>query len=147
MEQPNRFPIWQRPSIDQSRNTDSQPADDEKERITRKPRTGILGWILGYWNGEQALAKAYWVTFSLIVNFLVPTILLSLVIFTKNVLIAYCVYASLAICSTWGIVGLWRSASNHPERGGSRFWAIICKTLAVISALYSVLSLVSVFTL
>jgi hypothetical protein len=35
----------------------------------------------------------------------------------------------------WQVVGVWRSASNHPSRGGKAFWAAAAKLMIVLSTL------------
>ena len=45
------------------------------------------------------------------------------------------VYALTIIASAWQLVGIWRSASNHFLRGGTRFWAGVAKVMVVLGAL------------
>jgi hypothetical protein len=41
-------------------------------------------------------------------------------------------YAAGIGISIWQVVGIWRSASHHAERGGSRGWAAIAKLIAIV---------------
>lgn len=165
-------PIWQKPSLE-SAPGESGAIEDRREdpsniaqavnqpmstdtRAQKLKAQDLLalrsktfdgeksGRLINHWRGDCSLSRAYWINFSLIANCIAPFFLIFAVLMTQNVAIAYVAYSLLGAVWIWGTVGLWRSASKSPERGGSKFWAWICKVIAIFSGVYSFFSLISV---
>lgn len=101
------------------------------------------GWIRRHWRGELRLGRSYWVN----------TILLSALVLggllwletARGTLesdreigpLAYALVLTAlagfrALLALWQAVGVWRSASRHPARGGRRLWAALAKLAVVL---------------
>jgi hypothetical protein len=99
-------------------------------------------YFLDHWHGELSLLKSYWVSTALVVA-LICSAIFALRLLLESVgqqrgLVALAVWGIFCLVALalliWQFVGLWRSASFHPERGGSVFWARVAQVLVVIVA-------------
>lgn len=103
-------------------------------------------WFVRHWRGEYPLAVAYWVN-SLMVVFL-ATVLASAALRGVETagapLQAVAAGALLLLLFSllfwaWGVIGTWRSATYHEDRGGSGSWAIAAQVMVVIGIFFSFL--------
>jgi hypothetical protein len=92
-----------------------------------------------HWRGELPLPVSYWVNGTL--GFLLVAIssgVLSAFEATGSLKAAVAagiiLYALSFAVSVWQIVGTWRSASNHADRGGHAVWAGLAKVVLVLGA-------------
>lgn len=99
-------------------------------------------YLIKHWRGELSLPVSYWVNGVLITG-LVPILLAYLAataeqngasIQTSSAIIMAVILATILL-SVWSIVGTWRSADNHEERGGSSFWANVAKFLMFLGSI------------
>jgi hypothetical protein len=99
-------------------------------------------YFLRHWRGELNLPTSYWIN-TLIAVAVIGSSIFALRILLQNAgsqsslvaLTAWGVFCVLVLAVvTWQFVGLWRSASYHPERGGSIFWARAAQVMVVIGA-------------
>lgn len=125
---------------------DSKPAIEDKPQPApavpkqEPPKVKKRGnYFLRHWRGDLSLPISYWV------NGIIAYMALALAagltaglttaddlrLVSVGVILLY--FAALAI-SVWQIVGTWRSASNHTERGGTAFWAVVARIILILSA-------------
>ncbi|CCQ73024.1 hypothetical protein [Magnetospira sp. QH-2] len=105
-------------------------------------------WLGRHWRGDLSLGVSYWF------NGVVLTFLFAIVVeglagvpeqydpFWGLVTIVF-IWTSVSVLSVWQLVGIWRSASRHKERGGSGFWAILAQVMVVIGVFRSVVPVVT----
>ena len=55
--------------------------------------------------------------------------------------VRYAVFGLLEVVAVWQLVGIWRSADRHPDRGGRRFWAGVAKVMVFIAVLRKITEL------
>ena len=99
-------------------------------------------YFVRHWKGQNSLPFAYWVNGSLVNLGLVGGVNLlqdriensdaSLRIMATTGLIL--ILVSL-IAWVWSSVGIWRSATRHPYRGGSGGWATVAKGILILGCL------------
>ena len=107
--------------------------------------TGDENYLVRHWKGHLPLPVSYWVN-GIVIPFgltwggeLALTQLGRTDVALRWLMMAGLVY--LAFASTiwvWSMVGIWRSAGYHEERGGNPGWANFARFLVVISALGAV---------
>ncbi|MDC8829662.1 hypothetical protein [Alteromonas gilva] len=101
-------------------------------------------WILRYWRGQISLPVSYWlVGLGVTLLFKILGYLLEVNVERANSrselgLYLLSIYPLLLIVLTWQSVGLFRSALNHPARGGTVGWSVaaifmLCVGLVVFS--------------
>jgi len=104
--------------------------------------TGDENYIVRHWLGHLPLPISYWVNGVLIPFALAFVAQATLVQLARTEIalrwlmlldLAYLVLS--AVLWIWSIVGIWRSAGFHEERGGSAGWANFARAVVVISAL------------
>ena len=108
-------------------------------RLSSEDRSG--SYLLNHWRGVHSLSRSYWLNGTLIV-------LLITLVPLWAAYIAEARGASLQLISTfsltailmglaswlWGIVGIWRSASHHVERGGVAAWSKLACAMVILGA-------------
>lgn len=109
--------------------------------ISRLRRLLSDSYVGQHWRGELSLPVSYFVNVILVgiaATFVVVAV--GNVFFSDYApwpafwaLVA--IWAALAVLTIWQWVGVWRSADEHPKRGGSSFWAGAAKFMVVIGAL------------
>jgi hypothetical protein len=103
-------------------------------------------WFVRHWRGEYPLGVAYWVN-SLLVVFLATVLAGAALRGVETAgapLQAVAAGALLLLLLSllfwgWGVVGTWRSATYHEDRGGSGSWAIAAQVMVVIGIFFSFL--------
>jgi hypothetical protein len=110
----------------------------------------IKRYISDHWNGHFSLVKSFWVngllvgilSYAIFVQIL-PSLItigyLSLapdpvqqsVLLYVNIIAGVLSYSLSVVVSVWQLVGMWRSATNHPLNGGQIFWAKAVKGLII----------------
>lgn len=98
-------------------------------------------YILRHWRGDLSLPVAYWVN-AVFISVLIPILLSFLVSWAEQAgssiqLTSAAMMLILmlnVIVTIWAIVGTWRSADRHIERGGRGIWEAIAKFLMLLSA-------------
>jgi hypothetical protein len=110
------------------------------------------GWLsrsyIGrHWRGELSLPVSYFI------NGFLGTIAATAIVFAISATLSegYAPWPGfLAVVGIWGVallvsvwqmVGIWRSADNHPNRGGRAFWAGVAKFMVIIGALQTTLTI------
>src|ERR1051326_31197 len=104
------------------------------------PMPDQSNYFVRHWRGELPLPCSYWVNGTL--GWVVVAILGGLVsaMAASNGLKAVvasgiALYVLSTTVTVWQIVGTWRSATQHPERGGNAAWAALAKVVLVLGVL------------
>lgn len=115
----------------------SMPATDVSEPLPSPPLSS--NYFVRHWRGECSLGISYWLNGSVLAG-IVPAILTAAVdqLGNDSYSLRIISFASIGcllfsvIAWVWSIVGIWRSASRHVERGGSSGWAGAARVCVVI---------------
>jgi hypothetical protein len=97
--------------------------------------------IADHWHGRHSLPRAYWINGMLIAGVGGALILIAIDALAASDL-SLQVAAAIALAGAilgvaiwiWSVVGIWRSADRHGERGGREAWAGVAKALVVLGA-------------
>src|SRR5260221_6578257 len=121
---------------------------NEVPPVSSSPPSISRNYFARHWRGELSLGVSYWVN-GVLAQVIVAAAANSFgslgdAASLKSVAIG-CVsfYVFSLAVSVWQIVGTWRSASNHVERGGQVCWAGTAKVVLALSALALLRSTVS----
>lgn len=105
----------------------------------------VPGWrrtnyITRHWRGDLPLGVAYWVSgcvVTLAITFATHGLLAAetLIDLRLTSILILSIFAAGIGISIWQVVGIWRSASRHVTRGGSRVWAGIAKFVVLIGVI------------
>lgn len=104
--------------------------------------TSDQNYVVRHWLGHLPLPISYWVNgiaipfgFTLAVQAALAQIART-EIALRWVMALYLVYFALSVALwIWSIVGIWRSAGFHEERGGSAGWSNAARAMVIIAAL------------
>lgn len=118
------------------------------EITTGSPRSS--NWFVRHWHGGFSLGVAYWAIGSVFVT-AVALIVDALAQQLPALGVSLRGVAAAALATTvfvhalwiWAIVGIWRSASRHVERGGRPGWAGAAKVMVVVGVLAVLVKFVS----
>jgi hypothetical protein len=99
-------------------------------------------FIADHWYGRYSLPRSYWINGSLIV-WLASGLLYWLITLIEGSDLSLQVVAAIALLAMaasitvwlWGVVGIWRSAHHHSDRGGGAFWAGLARVVVVLGAM------------
>ena len=107
-----------------------------------QPQTHEPNFLVKHWRGDYSLGFSYWVIGSLLT---VIVVAITTAIGSSNglrelgprasgaaILVFYCFVVTLTL---WQLVGIWRSADKHSQRGGKAFWAGLAKVMVVLGLL------------
>jgi hypothetical protein len=92
-------------------------------------------YFIRHWRGELSLPVSYWIN-NILSVLLIYALAAPLVAFVGDgrtagngsIAAAYSLYFITALAiSLWQLIGVWRSATHHPSRGGKAFWAGVVK--------------------
>ncbi len=133
-------------TVPQARGSDTPSADVVATATTTAPTTvgatRSANFIAKHWRGQYALAFSYWVcgTALTIVVFGLSQWLQSSHVLTRlgqrgsgaSILL---IYVSLLLTTVWQMVGIWRSAGFHAQRGGHSGWAMAARVIVVLTVL------------
>ncbi|WP_343862265.1 hypothetical protein [Aliiglaciecola litoralis] len=120
------------------RDRSPEPDDVQGAELDEELHPNIF---IRYWKGQVSLPVSYWAV-GIAVSLLI--VLLSLVVAkgietaTSSALLgAYILgmYVVMIVLLVWQSVGVYRSASKHPLRGGSVAWAYTAKVMVFVSLL------------
>src|SRR5690606_15646276 len=97
-------------------------------------------YLLRHWRGELSLGVSYWVNGSalgllLLVVVNVSAALLANGSLTTSALLGMILILLGAAHSLWSMVGIWRSAARHVERGGRQGWASLAQLMVMLGML------------
>ncbi|TDF41709.1 hypothetical protein EYS14_02335 [Alteromonadaceae bacterium M269] len=99
-------------------------------------------WLKLHWNGLFPLGIAYWVNvfaislaFTFSINFLPDYISSINASPSQRGLVIVALYITMTTVTVWQLVGLYRSASMHVERGGMKVWALTAKALVFLGGM------------
>jgi hypothetical protein len=117
--------------------------EDSPATAQVSPEVPSHNYIARHWRGELTLPVSYWV------NGFAALMLIGLlsagaqqIDWTEHPALAAGAAALIVLFSLvvagWQLVGVWRSAENHPARGGSPGWATVAKVMVVIGCLQTV---------
>ena len=97
----------------------------------------VIRYMARHWNGENSLAVAFWrntllvgLLFNEFIKVVGKFIILPMppgLAFSMTVYVGF-----MVLLHAWQLVGLWRSAERHVERGGKPFLAKAAKVAVVI---------------
>jgi len=114
-------------------------ANTSRESRTRQPNVFVK-----HWRGDLSLPISYWVIGSLLtlVVIAIATAIGSSGVWNEigprasgaAILSFYCLVIPLTV---WQVVGIWRSADKHTQRGGKAFWAGLAKVSVLLGLLRS----------
>lgn len=124
-------------------NEDSQVTNSIQE--TRQPRTREPNFLVKHWRGDYSLGFSYWVIGALLTILVVA---ITTAIGSNNSFrelgprasgaAILCFYGLAITLTLWQIVGIWRSADKHSQKGGKAFWAGLAKVMVVLGLLRAV---------
>jgi GYF domain 2 len=105
-------------------------------------------YFVRHWLGELSLPKAYWVNMVLaVIAICFSAFALQAALQNSGVqrgpvaLSAWILFGFLVlVIVAWQLVGTWRSAAQHQERGGSVFWARAAQAMVVMGASAAVIA-------
>lgn len=95
-------------------------------------------YFIRHWRGDLSLTVAYWI------NFVLPNVLIVGVIgfltyrtgkpkdLSLVLIVALLQIIFVALLFMWQATGVWRSAANHPKRGGRPIWALLAKAAVIV---------------
>jgi hypothetical protein len=105
-------------------------------------RTREPNFLVKHWRGDYSLGFSYWVIGSLLT---VIVVAITTAIGSSSGLrelgprasgTAILVFYGFVVALTlWQLVGIWRSADKHSQRGGKAFWAGLAKVMVVLGLL------------
>ncbi len=99
------------------------------------------GYFMRHWRGQMSLGVSYWVNSFLLGN-LAPVALVATMASLEagnetslrvNAALSLVAVVLLSCLNVWSAVGVLRSATNHPERGGRLAWALVAFVLVGMS--------------
>lgn len=101
-----------------------------------------VNYFKRHWKGELSLSTSYWINGTLIVGACTVLILFAL----KSIpelnwsirsisAVAILLIVGYLLAWLWSVVGIWRSAGHHVERGGSPIWANLAKGVVIFGGL------------
>lgn len=135
---PERAEILKREILLRKSHTESQENSINKVEYV----TPSGNWLLLHWKGLLPLEVTYWI--NVFVLSFVVTLLMTFLsdYFSKHSakavltgLTIMATYAAVTVITIWQLVGLYRSASKHVERGGTETWATVAKLLVIVGVL------------
>lgn len=119
---------------------DSKVTDSIQE--PGQPRTREPNFLVKHWRGDYSLGFSYWVIGSLLT---VIVVAITTAIGSSNGLREFgprasgtailVFYGFVVTLTLWQLVGIWRSADKHSQRGGKAFWAGLAKVMVVLGLL------------
>ena len=87
-------------------------------------------YIVQHWRGDLSLPVSYWVNGWLLgIGYMFGTFLIA---YQASSSIEYAIGLLIVIAlgcaiEVWQLIGIWRSASKHTERGGRKIWASLAR--------------------
>lgn len=105
-------------------------------------------YLLRHWRGELSLGRSYWINGSalglltLVVANMAAEFAAAHSLFASALLGMVLILFGLAH-SSWAMVGIWRSASRHVQRGGKGVWALLAQVMVIFGAVSLVTALVT----
>lgn len=102
-------------------------------------------FIVKHWRGDYSLGFSYWVIGSLLTVIVVAITaavgsnsgLRELGMMVSGAAILF-IYGFIVTLTLWQLVGIWRSADKHVQRGGKTIWAGLAKVMVVLALLRAV---------
>jgi hypothetical protein len=123
------------------------PADSAAKDVDRR----AAGFIIGHFRGDHSLARAWWGT-GLLLGCAGPAAIFGAVqgisthddmTLSANARIAIAGLCLNAAVWAWVVIGIWRSANHHAERGGSSFVARIARGLLALGCATSLAAVIA----
>ncbi|SFP53512.1 hypothetical protein SAMN05216229_103160 [Geopseudomonas sagittaria] len=114
----------------------------ESTSNTRRPSARKTNFLVTHWRGDYSLGFSYWVIGSLLT---IVVVAISAATGSINglrelgprtsgaVILAF--YGFIIPLSLWQLVGIWRSANKHSQRGGKAIWASLAKVMVILGLL------------
>jgi hypothetical protein len=126
----------------------ASPHDTEDSKVTDsihesgQTRTPEPNFLAKHWRGDYSLGFSYWVIGSLLT---VLVVAITTAIGSSSGLrelgprasgtAILVIYGFVITLTLWQLVGIWRSADKHTQRGGKAFWAGLAKVMVVLGLL------------
>ncbi|WP_416908892.1 MAG: ATP-dependent Clp protease proteolytic subunit [Polymorphobacter sp.] len=122
---------------------ESEAMDDQSEEFpwldSSKNKKG--NFLKRHWDGYYSLPRAYWVNtviisalFIFFISFIIEFFAVEIRSIRLYSFLALLLWPTIIISWLWAIVGTWRSASRHVERGGRPFWAGLARVAIILGA-------------
>ena len=122
--------------------TDESIATGSIQEPSRQSGTSEPNFLVRHWRGDYSLAISYWVIGSLLT---VIVVALTTTIGSSDGVrelgprasgaIVLVFYIFVIPFTLWQIVGIWRSADKHSQKGGRAFWAGLAKVMVFLGIL------------
>jgi hypothetical protein len=109
------------------------------EATTVGARISRANYLSRHWRGDLSLPVSYWVNGCLLGIGNLVGILLVLHYPSRSITFAISVYVVVVLTwaiQVWQLVGIWRSAKKHTDRGGWSFWARTAQVTAICGWAY-----------
>ena len=130
-------------------DSDKQGWHDKLARtcVVQPRRKGVgrelpRGYFASHWHGDLSLTASFWINnillsvpLGLALGGLTAWISLKGEMLQTSSIAALVGWPVMLAIDTWCIVGAWRSATAHGDRGGAQLWAGLTKLLLFVSAL------------
>jgi hypothetical protein len=102
-------------------------------------------YVVRHWRGDLSLATSYWLNMVVIgaVFRFCWVIVARWTDATRGPpIFAIGFFIFMVALYIWQVVGVWRSAGSHVERGGKKFWAVCGRIFGVLTAVIGMGTLV-----
>lgn len=141
-EQASQIPAAPVEAIPDTQNGQTPPvvAPDIEATAAQKRKPN---YFIRHWRGDLGLGISYWLN-GFLLNIAGLAIVGAYVAYSrsatddglvKSFVILNGIIVLMIVLSVWQYVGVWRSASKSPGRGGSRLWAVLAKTMVIFGVL------------
>jgi hypothetical protein len=117
------------------------------EAIVEAPKSN---YFVRHWRGDLSLPVSYWINFVIVsavgagvMEGLSASGLSAPLSATGTGIYILARFLLIILISIWSVVGVFRSASHHTERGGKRGWAQVAQVLACIGLIRFTLTLIA----
>jgi hypothetical protein len=134
----SEVPTTQSDAVESMPSSPSSSADVPCENPLSPERK--RNYFIRHWRGELSLGVSYWVN-GFLANLLLAFVVTMGVEFQERVglrtvaLLCILTFGLTIGLWFWQIVGTWRSAARHVERGGLKIWATLAQITLCLSAL------------
>ena|ERR1700730_16352920 len=108
-------------------------ADADANHHSISPGTQTVTYIKRHWRGDLSLPVSYWINGWLLgIGYIVGTSA-----YQPNPSITSAIGLLILIAlgcaiEVWQLIGIWRSASKHTERGGRKIWAYLAQVGVIV---------------
>lgn len=101
-------------------------------------------FLVRHWQGNYSLAQSYWLIGGLLSGMVINFVAGGIIYFQESseslrtIAMLWIGFVILFVAiRIWAMVGIWRSAGKHHDRGGSKGWAAVARAILVIGLIVS----------